>query len=651
MRKLRSRCARQGARWPCMLAAVLVLQSTQARGLQDRPTFRATAEIVRLQVAVFAEDGGPVPDLERSDFVVLQDGEERSVSVFFGPESGPLEVAVAMDASKSMASWPSRDVFHALLDGLHPESCVLLVPYRERVLQGVWGHPAEPRLRTMVDDIPQVGGSEAAYDALVAAFSSLRGRSGGVLPVSSSPLGFTQLMRFRRPGTQIAPTPVAQGSCVVSPLPDPTREVRRAVVIVTDERDSASQATLEDVLLTSWGSGIPVFALAVGALQPSATPSIRTRRRDTTEEAAGPIETLAKYTGGLVLRGTKGRFERHTGRFALKRLRGERTAVEGMERLGKALRGHYVLGFVPAADPDKASALIMESQIEVRVGRDGVEVLALAELVGGQGKSEGAAMGIAFRGFRELAGGEMQQALRTFDTATLLGPELGLTHYGRALALLGLGRHSDSLQALEEAQEHAPWLPDLAARAAQAHFEAGNFEAAWERALVAYYRGSEVTGLIERLQLVAPRAVDLSKPPVNPRVAFRAEGQGGLPAMLASPRLTAAVMGLAESSDVMQSGWDIRSSDLVLTVRITGGKVNGPWVSVRGQLVLRDREGREWARESFRVHDAQKPDEAEDELGQAFQAIEEAVRAMHGSSNRPYRPPDRVPDRTRREKH
>ncbi len=630
MKAGRPRAGQRQRHRTCLLAAALLLHSTTAQGMQDRPTFRSTAEIVRLQVAVFARDGGPVTDLDPSDFVVLQDGQERPLSVFFGPENGPLEVAIAMDASGSMMKWSSRDVFHTLLDELHPSSCVLLLPFRERVAQGIWGHPSDPQLRNTIDQIPQVGPSEAAYDSLIAAFTALRARSGASVTITS-PLDFAQLMRFRSPAARITPSMPAQGSCVVTRPQQQGEEVRRAVVMVTDERDTASQARLEDVLLSAWGSGIPVFALAVGPMQPRATASVRTRQRlaNANDAYVGPLQTLAKYTGGIVLRAIKGRFERHTGKYVQTQLRGQRTAIQGMERLGQALRGHYVLGFVPTTDPENATALIQESEIEVRVDRNDVEVLTVADLVTGQGKSEGAAMDVALRGFRELAEGETERALQRFGTAVSLGPALGLTHYGRALALAGLYRHEESLPAFEEARKHAPWLPDLNARVAHAQFEVGNFEVAWERALSAHYRGSEVAELIEKLQLVAARPVDLTKPPVNPRIAVQAETSGGLIAMLASPRLTAAVVNLAERSDVMQTGWALESSDLLLRIRITEASANGPWIAVQGQLVVEDPVGREWATTSFRIHDTQNLDEVADELEASFRTIEEAVRGIH----------------------
>lgn len=531
--------------WFCFPGAVVLALATSVlgTGLQEPPVFRTTAELVVVPAVVFSSDGGPVTDLTVDDFKITEDGEERPISVFSGPDSGPLEVVLVLDSSSSMTRLPAKEATTALLRSLHPGSCVLLLPFNHRVQKGVWGHPNDRWMGPAVAGLHLYGGT-GLYDSLLAAFHLMRTRAGlqaraaGQSIAAGMSLG--DLMRFRAPGVLLEPAlQKPDGDCTVRRDPasstDQPPSVRRAIVVVSDGRDNASEATIDDVLLSAWGSNLPVFAFA--ATQP---PRFLEDGRESRTPAwlahVRVLKRLAEYSGGIVISATV--------------YQSGVQLLDGIERLGAALRSHYVLGYVPAKAAE-VNATADRRSINVSVNRPGFDVLAPSDLMLGRGASEGAALDLALKGFNRLAAGETVSALERFDTASALGPGLGLTHFGRGQSLALLERPKEALAAFGAAEKLAPWLPDLDARMAELLVDVGDFDAAWERVLHAYTGGSEVLDLIDRLQVLSPRQVDLSLLPVGRRVTVRLSGKGSVVGRVAiSSFLAGLVSGIHDSEHI-----------------------------------------------------------------------------------------------------
>ena len=83
-------------------AAVLgILTAGAAVWAQQQPTFRGGTSIVPVLATVLDQEGRLIPDLERTDFTVLDNGKPQEV-VFFQNEVQPFTVVVALDFSFSM---------------------------------------------------------------------------------------------------------------------------------------------------------------------------------------------------------------------------------------------------------------------------------------------------------------------------------------------------------------------------------------------------------------------------------------------------------------------------------------------------------------------------------------------------------------------
>lgn len=559
-----------------------------AIGAQESPIFRTTADLVRVPAVVFSSDGRPVMDLAVEDFKITEQGEERPISVFIGPDSGPIEVALVLDASSSMSRWPTREATTALLNSLDPGSCVLVLPFQESVRAAVWGHPGDESVRAAATRAALSGGT-AMYDALLVAFGLMRERAAGdgglraSAETGAAQFTFGDLVRFRVPGLMSGSEVIQpQGDCTIRRHPfshvDAGRSVRRAIAVVTDGKDTHSQATLETVLLSAWGSGLPVFSFAVTERGGGGSMAVRGRAAPTGHVRA--LEAVAEYTGGAVIRATMDGRDRSGPAF-----------WEGFSRLGAALRGHYTLGYVPDKGVDSPT-LEDRRSIKVSLRRRGFDVLAPRDLVLGRGASEGAAFDLALRGFHEFASGRAEQALATFDTAAALGPGLGLVHYGRGVALSLLDNSADALAALRNAAALAPWIPDLNARIAELLVNVGDVDAAWVHVLRAYRGGSEVIALIDRLQEIAPRHVDLTRLPIGRRIKVLASGNTSVAGALAALPLLAAFESAIDTSLHVSLSHGQTRGPTVLRMDVTRAQRQGRRVSLSGWLTLENEAGK-----------------------------------------------------------
>ena len=84
-----------------LTAAALVFLAVVAVRAQQQPTFRGGTSIVPILATVLDESGRLVPDLEREDFTVLDNGKPQEI-VFFQNDVQPFTVVVTLDFSFSM---------------------------------------------------------------------------------------------------------------------------------------------------------------------------------------------------------------------------------------------------------------------------------------------------------------------------------------------------------------------------------------------------------------------------------------------------------------------------------------------------------------------------------------------------------------------
>lgn len=260
--------------WKHLVGAALVLGSLMipttgtlratapASGPQDpaptQPTFRSSVSLVSVNAVVKDRRGRPVRNLTRNDFVVLENGAERPIVDFGYSDQGAVSFGVLVDQSGSMSLSrnldAAKEVIRHLLawfDAANDEVALFAFDQQLTEVQGFTSSADEvigalPRLKAY--------GTTALYDAIASTAARLEHR--------------------------------------------PTK--RRAVVVVTDGLDTASQKTLEDVSGLASAIDVPVYVVVV--MSPHNNP----QQGGTPLQADGePITTrlanLAYWTGGDML--------------------------------------------------------------------------------------------------------------------------------------------------------------------------------------------------------------------------------------------------------------------------------------------------------------------------------------------------------------
>jgi len=532
-------------------------------------------------------------DLDRSDFTVSLDGNQVPIEVFIPPGSSPLELVVLLDSSGSMTEWPAAAAASALLDGLPDDTCVLLAPFNETTHPGVWGHPSDPTLRTVIAGL-SFEGQTALHDALLHAFDVVRTRASrdgsDVGPPPNSP-SYVDLMQFRT-ATPAAGRPTAPPAGVCVPVTVDGSPTRRAVAVLTDGEDTSSVASLDDVLLAAWGSNVPVFAFAAVEFPRTGDHVVRGRRPRL--GGLSSLEQVSKFTGGSVIR--EYREARDIENKAIWR---------GVDRLLASLRGHYTLAVSPPPDPI-GKEFATEHRVSI-TGPRGIDIVSAERLVLGEGMSEGAALDLALRGFQAFVSGDLPDALASFRASISMSSRLGIAHYGLGGAFAASGDWESALRSLELADTHAPWIPDLDARKAQLLMRMNDMEGAWNHVVAAENAGSDVRDLVAELERIAPGLRPAAVDAGRLRIALGQAQTSHLEEAVIAPTLLAAVghaVKTSPSSVLVPQGQD---ESLVLSVVVQQMDRSTRHTSVSFEVTAEAPTGRRLARKRFWVRDFRSP--------------------------------------------
>lgn len=205
-----------------LVAASVSLLASQALEPQERPTFKASSELVVMHVSVRDRGGRYITGLTRDAFTVIDDGRPQTLEMFSADEV-PASVGFLIDNSNSMR--PNRDRVIAssvaFLEHSHPQDEIFALTFNETV-RHAWGphviSEMEPNaFRVAMSDAIVARGMTAIYDGIVA--------------------GLTRL--------------------------EHARHTRQVLVLVSDGGDNASQAKLDDVIARVHDSDATVYSVAL----------------------------------------------------------------------------------------------------------------------------------------------------------------------------------------------------------------------------------------------------------------------------------------------------------------------------------------------------------------------------------------------------
>jgi Ca-activated chloride channel family protein len=273
-------------------------------------SFPARGDLVVFSATAVDGKGRPVTNLQRQDFRIFEEGRPQPISRFHGGEDLPARVLLLVDGSGSMNEELKlasvRFAAERVLDALSEEDEVALAGFDSRY----WGVVAFTRDRDAVRaGLASVEpfGSTALHDALDKAARDIATHGAG----------------------------------------------RRAVVVISDGVDTASERTPEEVLARSRALDVPIYAItAVSPLDdPESDLYVGRKRKSAALTGSEALERYATLSGGAAFR---------VSTYAALREAAERISVE--------LKHQYRLGYDPPAGPARFR------RVEVRTTRKGVTV-------------------------------------------------------------------------------------------------------------------------------------------------------------------------------------------------------------------------------------------------------------------------------------
>ena len=475
------------------ISRVSVQQDSQTT---QQPVFGVDVTLATISVGVLDGNGVPVTGLTAADFIVREEGQEREVGLTLTPSGAPLDIALVLDLSGSMARTPWRQRATGFLLSLNPrQDCVFLMGFSSGVGGSIWGRPNDS---SMVDTINQTrtGGGTALYDAVVAATNELALASGVELAAlfSADGIPFTETLETE---SSLA-APVRTGGCPVPfktiNVADPTKRRRRALIVVTDGDDSASKARISNVELSALTAGIPLFHVQVAG----STGGRRGMGRGRSRRASSSTDfsRAVTATGGATLL----------------------ASADAYQQLLERLRGYYVVGYyVPKASRGTLSELTRH-EVEVQL-RDRDGDLAYPEIVYRptvdfvRAKNE---LEIARQQFQT---GDIDGTLFAVENAITANPDLGAAVAYRALVYDHLGRTNEALSDVTRATALSP--TDIAIRrlAIRLHRKAGEFEIAFYHTMRIAQTGEDVFEMFGEIAADMPFPDDFLQQFEAPRIA------------------------------------------------------------------------------------------------------------------------------------
>jgi len=236
------------------IVAILALGTTgfvNVRAQTYRPIFRVGVDIVSLNVTVTDAARRYVGDLNRDDFVVLEEGAPQNV-VFFRKTDVPLALALLLDTSASMeqALATAQEAAIGFARQLGPADVAMLIDFDSKVQ--VLAHFTSDR-RELEEAVRRTmaGGSTSLYNAVYVALK--------------------ELSRIKLEDEQ-------QGLR------------RRAIVLLSDGEDTSSLVSFDELLDLASRSDTMIYTIGLGSADSSG--------RRTFQDAQFVLRRLAQQTGG-----------------------------------------------------------------------------------------------------------------------------------------------------------------------------------------------------------------------------------------------------------------------------------------------------------------------------------------------------------------
>jgi Ca-activated chloride channel family protein len=258
----------------------------------DRPTFRASTDLVTVAATVRTRRGRPVVNLRASDFQLLDSGKPRIITDFKS-EPAPVSVAMLVDFSGSMGigerRQAARDTASHVINFLKPDvdqAGLFVFDQKLHEVQAI--SPAPGAVVGKLESMTKPFGATSLFDAIAETGRVLAGAGGQ----------------------------------------------RRAVIALTDGADNASKLTASEVSGIASSIDVPVYIIViVSPLDRDGKTTIDDPRL-VESPLEGPLANLARWTGGEIYVGV-----------------GPTQSLNAARQIVSELRQHYLIAFEPDGRP------------------------------------------------------------------------------------------------------------------------------------------------------------------------------------------------------------------------------------------------------------------------------------------------------------
>jgi Ca-activated chloride channel family protein len=219
---------------------------------QDRARFRIGVDLISLSVTVTDSNRRYVTDLDREEFIVIENGVPQPLT-FFGKRGIPLALAVLIDSSASMEESMGRaqEAAAGFVRQVGPDDVATIIDFDSRV-QVAQEFTGDHQLLENAIRQTAAGGSTALFNAV---YIALREMS-------------------KRMSTD-----------------DPDMPRRRAIVVLSDGEDTSSLVSFEEVLDAASRSDAVIYTIGLGLQK--VLPA-----RGGTQSGDFVLRRLAQQTGG-----------------------------------------------------------------------------------------------------------------------------------------------------------------------------------------------------------------------------------------------------------------------------------------------------------------------------------------------------------------
>lgn len=272
------------------VTAFAALALSFSAGAQDQPAFRTGTNLVTVPAVVTDERGVHVAGLQRSDFRLLDNGEDRQLTGFWPASDLPLTLGIVIDASESQRSQllEHEDAAHQFIDAA--------LRLGERAFIARTGR----RVTLNWEGVRTPNGFRQV-----------------VLPVAGKPLGDPCVLFGGR--SLCGETALWNAVYAAAQLKFTKAEGSKALVVLSDGVDTGSTHSLDDTIEQCNRQGVAVYAVHYPM--------------DDGVPSGARLQELARKTGGA-------NFEPPNGNFA-----------PIFARIEADLRSQYILGFEAADGP------------------------------------------------------------------------------------------------------------------------------------------------------------------------------------------------------------------------------------------------------------------------------------------------------------